>query len=84
MTFSVQGEEERRARKRRGFFLVLLWLLGLAAVLDPLLGLIRHGVLDFAGQRFEGREVVGPAAVMVSVPVTLLALGLQQLYRGRR
>lgn len=84
---SQQGRragQGRRASKRRGFSFLLLWLLTLGFVLDPLLGLAREGVLEFWGRRYAGNEALGPAMLVLAVPILLLALGIQQLHRARR
>ena len=81
---SEPSEQSRRAGQRRGFTFLMLWLLTLGFVLDPLLGLARGGVLEFWGRRYEGSEALGPALLMLAVPVLLLALGIQQLHRARQ
>ena len=84
MTYTVDSEERDRARKRRGFVLLLLWLVALGYASGPLLGLMNDGVLEFAGNRYQGSDATLPALGIASVPVLLLALALRELVVRRR
>jgi hypothetical protein len=66
----------------RGIVLFLaLWIVSLAFLGPLLVGFVRTGYLELGGTPLEGAEGFAVAAILALIPITLLALGIERIYR---
>ena len=64
--------------------LFVLWIVSLAIVGPLFLGLRRTGYVELLGSRLEGGEAAAAVGILGMIPIALLALALQGLYRHKR
>lgn len=58
-----------------------LWILSVALVAPVVVGFVRTGYLKLAGSPLEGMEGFAVATILALIPVTMLALAIQRIYR---
>lgn len=61
-----------------------LWILSLSILAPTFLEFRRAGYLDLGSGRLEGVEAVAGIAILGLIPVTMLALAIQRIYRFSR